>query len=245
LSRIFLTNTTFQVHQDGVNLVLIGKYRAAREKFEKAIELDPANVETLTRLGQCLILDGDVDSAAERLRVARRLNPYEPEIRLWLGHALYERGEIREALTELKSAFQDLASSELAAVWYSEALFAAGQKQSAIQVLDADLRKHPNHVWGLITVSRYRLTSASVHDSDTAWQARKDLQLALSRIPLYLPSPAESGTPPAANVLPTRAIDPMGDLSLELRRTESDLKHEINRLMEEADSRIDGASSDK
>jgi tetratricopeptide (TPR) repeat protein len=245
LSRLFLTNTNFQVHQDGVNLVLSGKYRAAREKFEKALEADPANVETLTRLGQCLVLDGDVDSAAERLRMARRLNPYEPEIHLWLGHALHERGEMREALLELKSAYQELASSEAAAIWYAEALFSAGQKQAAVQVLEDDLKRHPNHVAGLVTLSRYRLMSASASDSAMAWQARKDLQLALSRIPLYLPHSSDSATTATSSVSPAQSIDPMGDLALELRRPEADLKRDIEKLMEEADSRIDGTSLNK
>ncbi|MFL5815270.1 MAG: tetratricopeptide repeat protein [Bdellovibrionia bacterium] len=245
LSRLFLTNTTFQVHQDGVNLVLSGKYRAAREKFEKALEVDPANVETLTRLGQCLVLDGDVDSAAERLRMARRLNPYEPEIHLWLGHALHERGEMREALLELKSAYQELSSSEAAAVWYADALYSSGQKQAAVQVLEDDLKRHPNHVAGLVTMSRYRLMSASVTDSAIAWQARKDLQLALSRIPLYLPHPTDGSTVAASSVSPPQAIDPMGDLALELRRPEADLKRDIEKLMEEADSRIDGSTLSK
>lgn len=242
LSRLFLTNTTFQIHQDGVNLVLMGKYRAAREKFAKAIEVDPANVETLTRLGQCLILDGDVDSAAERLRMARRLNPYEPEIHLWLGHALHERGEMREALIELKSAYQELSSSELAAVWYADALFSSGQKQAAIQVLDDDQRRHPNHVAALISLSRYRLRAASSLDNAVAWQARKDLQLALSRIPLYVPSSPETAAQPSANLATSRTIDPMGDLALDLRRPEADLKREIEKLMEEADGRIDGTA---
>jgi predicted Zn-dependent protease len=242
LSRLFLTNATFQVHQDGVNLVLIGKYRAAREKFEKAIEGDPANVETLTRLGQCLILDGDVDSAAERLRMARRLNPYEPEIHLWLGHALHERGEMHEALAELKSAYQDLSYSELAALWYAEALYSSGQRQAAIQVLDDDLRRHPNHIAGLIALSRYRLVSASATDSAVAWQARKDLQLALSRIPLYVPSATDTVTPASSSVPNARAIDPMGDLALDLRRPEAELKREIEKLMEEADGRIEGTA---
>ncbi len=242
LSRLFLTNATFQVHQDGVNLVLTGKYRAAREKFEKAIEVDSANVETLTRLGQCLVLDGDVDSAAERLRTARRLNPFEPEIHLWLGHALHERGEMREALSELKSAYQDLSSSELSAVWYADALYSAGQKPAAIQVLEDDLRRHPNHVAGLISLSRYRLMNASVTDSAAAWQARKDLQLALSRIPLYLPSTSTTAPHPSTSLVSSRAIDPMGDLALDLRRSEADLKREIEKLMEEADGRIDGTA---
>lgn len=242
LSRLFLTNTTFQIHQDGVNLVLIGKYRAAREKFEKAIEVDPANVETLTRLGQCLVLDGDMDSAAERLRMARRLNPYEPVIHLWLGHALHERGEMREALSELKQAYQELGTSELAAVWYADALYSSGQKLAALQVLEDDLRRHPNHVTGLISLSRYRLLAASSLDSTAAWQARKDLQLALSRIPLYVPSSPEAAAQPSANLASTKPIDPMGDLALDLRRPESDLKRDIEKLMEEADSRIDGTA---
>jgi tetratricopeptide (TPR) repeat protein len=168
------------------------------------------------------------------------LNPYEPEIHLWLGHALYERGEMREALSELKSAYLELSSSEVASIWYSEALYSSGQKQAAIQVLDDDVRRHPNHVAGLVALSRYRLMGSTATDSNAAWQARKELQLALSRIPLYLPQSSESSSTPASNLVSSRPIDPMGDLALDLRRSEAELKRDIEKLMEEADGRIDG-----
>jgi tetratricopeptide (TPR) repeat protein len=238
-SRIFLTNAAFQTHQDGLNFLLAGKYRQAREKFEKALEQDPANVEVLTRLSQCLVLSGDYDSAAERLRLARRLNPFEPEVRLWLGWALKERGELRDALMELKSSYQELPSSETAAVWYAEALFDVGQKPAALQILDDDVSRHPGHVWSLLTASRFRSLDATSEDAGaSSWRIRKDLQLAQSRLPLY-----ESNALESASLLNERPIDSMGDLAFEVHPSETELKKDIQKLMEETDSRIESASS--
>lgn len=246
-SRIFLTNAAFQTHQDGINLLLAGKYRNAREKFEKALEQDPANVEVLTRLSQCLVLSGDYDSAAERLRLARRLNPYEPEVRLWLGWALKERGELRDALMELKSSYLELPSSETAAVWYSEALFDVGQRAAALQILDDDVMRHPKHVWSLYTASRFRSLNGTANalERDSGWRIRKDLQLAQSRLSLYEGAPTAASTESLESVslLAERPIDSMGDLALEVHPTESELKKDIQKLMEETDSRIESASS--
>lgn len=257
-SRIFLTNAAFQVHQDGINLLLAGKYRAAREKFEKALEQDPANVEVLTRLSQCLVLSGDYDSAAERLRLARRLNPYEPEVRLWLGWSLKERGELRDALMELKSAYLELPMSETAAVWYAEALFEVGQKPSALQILDDDVTRHPNHVWSLLTASRFRSLSISNNTalgtfgnakeddgaSKLGWRIRKDLQLAQSRLSFYEgePSATSSESMESVSLLTDRRLDSLGDLALEVHPSGAELKKDIQKLMEDADSRIESSS---
>src|SRR5262249_41190749 len=51
LSRAFLTNGTQQIYQDGVNLLVSGKYRAARERLDRALHQEADNAEILSRLG--------------------------------------------------------------------------------------------------------------------------------------------------------------------------------------------------
>ena len=72
IAKIFVTNATFQSYQDGVDLLSVGKFRPAREKFEQVLLGEPYNAEVLTRIGQAYLLDGDHDSAAERLKISAK-----------------------------------------------------------------------------------------------------------------------------------------------------------------------------
>lgn len=222
LSRLFLTNRVFQVYQDGLTLLEAGKYRLARERFEKALEEEPDNVEILVRIGQCLVLENDYDSAAERLRFAKRLNPHEPEVSLWLGRAMHQRGEIKEGLEHLASAYAGLQGSERAPIWYSEALIASGQRKAANTVLEENNKAQPFHLVGLVTLAKIRM-QAPRESAEALWNARKDLQLALSRLPKYL-----SGELPRFE----------GELGIEMRRAGADLKSEIGTLLAQLDRRL-------
>ena len=213
MSRLFLTNSTFQIYQEGLNLIDSRKYKLARERFDKALAIEPDNIEILLRSAQCFVLDGEYDSAAERLKLARRLNPYEPEIRLWLGRALHERGEIQPALEDLRVADQELKGSELAPVWLAEALASSSQREFAIRVLLEDIRDYPLHVPSLLTLARMR---ADDSDSNALWSTRKDLQVALSRLGEY--------------TAPDRPRFE-SELGVELRQSQEELKEQIQKIL--------------
>lgn len=227
LSRMFLTQSTQQAYQDGLSLAIAKKYRQARERFEKALEQEPDNVELLVRVGQCLLLENDVDSAAERLKLARKLNSSEPEIRLWLGKALRDRGELKEALEELKLASAQLEGSELAPTWYAEALAQSGQKLAALELLETNLRQNPFHLQALVAHARLKFQGAERTEPQTLLDIRKELQLALSRIDQY--KDAKIG-----------GFE--GSLGLDLRDPKT-LRSEIETLMERVESRIDSLKS--
>lgn len=223
LSRIFLQQKTFQIYQDGLNLLTQGKHHAARERLERALEAEPDNIEILTRIGQCLVLEGDYDSAAERLRVAKRLNPYELEVNLWLGRALQQRGELNLALAELKAAREGLDSSERAPLWYAAALVAAGNRKSAVQVLESDTEDRPFHLIAVVALARLRIETYR-DGSDSLWTARKELQVALSRLPQY-----------ASTESATRSE---GELGVELKESGEELKSQITALLAQLDGRL-------
>jgi tetratricopeptide (TPR) repeat protein len=222
ISRMFLTQKTFQAYQDGLNLVVQQKYRSARERFEKALEAEPDNLEVLARIGECLVLEGDVDSAAERLRLARRLNPYEPEIGLWLGRALHQRGELSQALEQLRFAYDALAGSERAPLWYAEALVSSGNRKGALQVLEADTSRHPFHLSAVMALARLRAEGARER-SDAMWAARRDLQAALSRLPQY-----DAG----------EGRHSEGELGIELYAPGPVLKADIGAMLAQLDGRL-------
>lgn len=223
ISRLFLSNAAFQAYQEGVNFLSARKYRDAQKQLERALDLESSNVEILVRLGQSLAMEGDYDSAAERLRLAKALNPFEPELKLWLGRSLHQRGELPEAIEELRSAYESLPGSELAPAWYAEALSSASQRIAAIQLLEGDTRDHPFHLVGLITLARLRLQGAAPHESQPLWEAKRDLQVAMSRLEKYPSSKSE------------------GELSVDLRDP-TKLKSDIQALIQGIDSRISAQS---
>jgi len=236
LGRVFLTNNTFQLYQDGLNFMQTAKIRAARERFEKALEQEPDNVEILTRLGQTLMAEKDFDSASERLRLATRLGPFEPEIRLWLGHALHQRGELKEALEELRAAHQALPDLEMGVLWLAATLISSGQRAAAIQFLTDSCQRHPGHLLALFQLARLRLQSPDSKSSQALWASRKDLQLILSRLK------TNSAFPPPASgrAFPFDLAHSSEEPSTEADASQStDVKKELekstSRLLQEID----------
>ena len=227
ISRLFLTYKTRQIYQEGLNLLDAKKYRTARERFEQALLIEPDNIEILTRIGQCFVFDGDFDSAAERLRIAKRLDPFEPEIQLWLGRALQERGELTAALEELRKAHERLEHSERAPIWYADALMAVGSRKTAVSILEEDIKAEPFHLVEILSLAKLRIELFK-DGADSLWTARRDLQVALSRLGKY-----GSGDLARAE----------GELGVEMRVPVEELKTEIQGLLAQLDGRLQTGSA--
>jgi predicted Zn-dependent protease len=225
ISRIFISHETSKIYQEGLNLLIAKKYRAAKEKFEKALVEEPDNSEILIRIGQTCILENELKPAIERLRSAKKLDPFEPMISLWLGRALFLNGGHQEAIQELKMSARDLPGSELATIWLAEALSTEGQIHPAIRVLERDIKGWPFHVNSLVMIARLR-TQLAHPDATSLWAARKDLQLALSRLDQY-------------SIVKSTSIE--RELSVDLRKSPSEIKGEIQRLLQQVQSRLDEA----
>lgn len=228
ISRLFLSNQVFQIYQDGLNLMEPGKYRLARERFEKSLELEPDNAEVLLRIGQCLELEQDHDSATERLRIAKRLNPYEPEIALWLGRSHLERGEVNEALNELRWARKGLPHSERAALWYADALVLSGQRAHAIQLMEQDLQSQVFHLNVLFSLARLRLTK-NFPDHSNLWASRKELQLLLSRLE-QINSTQER-------------VTFEGEIGVEMARPSREMREDAQKLVQWVDEKIQNSKA--
>lgn len=224
ISRLFLTNATFQIYQDGLNNLVAGKYRNARDQLSRALEQEPDNVEILVRLGQSYQLMGDFDSATERFKLARKLSPTEPEVVLWLARASFLRGETDSALSEMKAIYPEVKSWEMASLWLADMLAARGQQSAALKVLDDDVQANPLHLASLIELCRLRF-AASPRDKQNLWAIRKNLQLATSRVPEY----------------PARPLHEQS-LSLNLKDA-SQLKAEVEALTLQIEARLDPATN--
>lgn len=230
LGRLFLSNKTFETFQEGMNFFKQKKFKAAREKFEKAILNEPTNSELMTRIGQCLLSEGDSTRAIHYLSSASKLSPYEPEIRLWLGRALSFQNRASKkdagAISELKIAHQALQESEIPALWLAEAIASTGQLSLAVAQLEEHIKKNPLHVAVLEALARLRLLTPSqsgLPDLRATWNARKDLQLAQSRMGEY--TLWRSSAP-----LMEFAIDPLKPVQ--------ELQAEIQKLQGQIDAKL-------
>lgn len=217
LSRIFLTQTTHQAYQDGLGLAFGRKYKPARDRLEKAAEVEPDNVEILLRLGQVLSQEGDHDSAAERLKLARKLNPWEPQVHLWLGRSLRERGELNESLEELKQAWTELSGSELAALWYAETLDQAGHRAAALAAAEPRSKSHPEQLRLAALIIRLKLADPGARVSELGGQ----LEQIAARASQYKAGQALGGE---------------GELGLDLR-DEKELRQQLEALKDKLQRR--------
>ncbi len=225
VSRLFYTQTTFLMYQEGLHLLEARKLRAARDRFEQALAQEPDNLEILVRLAQAQALSSDPDSSSERLRLAKKLNPEDPEIRLWLGRALFFRGEIVPALDELRAAHQQMSESEESALWLAEALISSGQRGSAVQMLEKHLQRYPMHLQALVYFAEQRYEAAG-KDSQSLWAVRKDLQLVRSRLNDYLNE---------------KRSYPSDSLHLDLRNA-TELKQTLDALSQKVDAKLSSGS---
>jgi len=167
-------------------------------------------------------MDNDPAQASEKLRLATQLNPFQPEVKLWLGRALFQHNKSNDAVRELTAAYNEMRGSELVSVWLSEALAVTGQSNQAIRILDNDLKQWPIHVLSLISVARLRTQGTHV-DSSALWAARKDLQLAASRLDQYSQGDLSRYS---------------GDLDIDLNRSTAEVKGEIQRLLQQVENRL-------
>ncbi len=245
LSRQFSTTETFQLVQDAMAGMNAKNFRGAREKLERAMESEGDNVEILVRIAQALTLEGDYDTAVERLRAARKLNPFEPQIVLWLGRNAFFKGQNAEALELLRSAHTQITGSpessartlELAALWLSETLQASGQFGLGLQVLENDVRDNPLHVQALLAYAQAlirnpakRVESVAPNSPDPAlMEARKVLQLAQSRLPIYFGRDSQ-GIGAKSVAVREPLLGSVDELSFIYSRSEEEIVREHKRL---------------
>ena len=231
LARIFLTNKTFQLYQDGLNSLNAKKYRAAREKFEKALSEESDNSEVLFRLGQSLIFDGEAEAAVKYLKMAKSISPYESEVGLWLGRALFLKGDFKEAQAELGPAWGELKKTEMATLWFSETLVQLGQGGQALRLLENDAKTSPFHLQSLILAASLRLQHGS-EDPQNLILAQKNIKLASTRL-----------EDPGFQKFKNELRDP--DLGVSLQKSKQDLSEEIQKLTKQIQDRLTVSSAQR
>jgi Flp pilus assembly protein TadD len=88
--------------QEGGLLVKRGRYRAAAQKFRKAVEIDGKSVPALLALGDALLEADDAPGALSPLQQAAALDPLNPRVHLSLGTAYQGVKRKADALKEYR-----------------------------------------------------------------------------------------------------------------------------------------------
>lgn len=182
-ARSFITQESYKLYQEGLNLLESKKYGPSCDRFEKSLEKDQAHLDIQIRLIQCETLDGNIDAALRFVDSVERMYGEQPESTLWKGKALSMKGQTERAVAAFEKAVKMLPTSELAPVWLAETLYANGQKASAFSTLEADLKKNPQHVQSLITLARLKFSQSQ--NLAQFQEVQKDLQIAQSRMEKY------------------------------------------------------------
>jgi tetratricopeptide (TPR) repeat protein len=90
--------TADSLFQKGNDLMEAGEYAEAAQTFEKALELEPDNVETLTKLGMAHYKLVQLDQAIEAYTKALALKPDDVSVMSNLGVAYYRFGRLDNAI---------------------------------------------------------------------------------------------------------------------------------------------------
>lgn len=134
LSGIFYTNETFQLFQDGLNLMRDRKTRAAIQSFEKALVREPDNAQILTAYGKALLSLDDRNQSVKLLERAHSILPERKDVRIALSQGVLNKDPKRVTLL-LRKLVSEPGVEEDTVLLYSQALERLGRIRDAISVL--------------------------------------------------------------------------------------------------------------
>ena len=93
-----------EINNQGVELFLRGALRAAREKYEQALKVDPGNASALNNLGYVHAVEHDHATALDCYRRALDINPRDAIALVNMGSSLVLSGRETEGLEYFQRA---------------------------------------------------------------------------------------------------------------------------------------------
>jgi len=82
----------------GEKYYLDGQYNNALREYQRAVDIAPADPQSLISLGTVYYAMGDSESAMQTVKQALRFNPKEPNASYFVGPLYLERGQAKEAI---------------------------------------------------------------------------------------------------------------------------------------------------
>ncbi|UWQ89872.1 tetratricopeptide repeat protein [Rhodobacteraceae bacterium M382] len=127
------------------SLLNLRDYEGALDEFRRAMELEPAHPNLLTRSALALIFLGRGSEAEELLRLSVRLNPFHNWLAdQLLGQAIYLQGRYGEALEHLETA-RSKNPRFIGNLWWRAAAYGQlGDDTKASQTVKAIIERMPN-----------------------------------------------------------------------------------------------------
>ena len=122
-----------------------GQVHEALEQFQKALEINPGNVDTRNNLGNALLQRGKLDEAIAQYRKALEINPSYPEVHYNFANALVQKGEFEEAVVEFQKALEINPGYADAHYNFGNALLQKGKLDEAVVEFQKALEINPGY----------------------------------------------------------------------------------------------------
>lgn len=151
---------------------------AAREEFNKTLELDPGNVSAQEELAQLDLADRNFTGAQQRVQKLIAKDPHDAQPEILLAKILLDQGQTNQAETALLKA-ADLPRGMQANLLLAQLYFKLKQDKNALDRIDVALAKGPNDVPLL-------MFAATVQTDESDYRAAADTyEKLLMRNPQY------------------------------------------------------------
>jgi tetratricopeptide (TPR) repeat protein len=111
-----------------------GRYKAAAEEFNLAVQLDPKFCTSLNNLAIILMKEGQMEAAETRLRHALSIDPDSPVLRNNLGVFLCLKGDLEGAAAELNRVLEADPNLSAAYINLGDIMYMKGSAQTAISL---------------------------------------------------------------------------------------------------------------
>ena len=160
----------------GRDLVLAGRVEEGKAHLQKAMELEPDDMEVHRALGSFLWQDGRLDEAIIEYQKALQLRPEDMEAYYCLGSLLLNKGLVDEAITEIQKALRIWPNYAEAHNTLALALMKKGRVDEARAELEVAMKVRPEYTEEFNTIGRVLAQNGRLDDAISDFQKVLDFR---------------------------------------------------------------------
>lgn len=136
-------------------------YDDALEKFQKAFELDPENIDAMASLGFCYAINKQLDKAEPLLQKAIEKDPENKKVKQALGIIAYKNGDIDKAISILKSNDEN----EISCYYLAKCFEYQGNDIRTVDYYEACLRLNDSFMTAYLDYVNYLISKNEFADA--------------------------------------------------------------------------------